>query len=334
MSGAYLSLKGVGKTYAVGGKGLGRTAQKLHAVSDVSLEVERGQTLGLVGESGCGKSTLAKLIMQLEAPTEGTIHLDGEDLTQLSGAALKARRQRFQMIFQDPFAALNPRMTARAIIAEPLVNYAVGTKAERERKVQDTAAAVGLGPEHLTRFPHELSGGQCQRVGIARAVALSPDLIVADEAVSALDVSIQAQILNLIVRLKAQMGLTLIFVSHDLSVVAHVSDVVAVMYLGRIVEVGDVDSVFNAPAHPYTRTLIEATPEPTPDKRGTRAPLGGELPSPLDPPSGCAFRTRCAFAEPRCSAERPLLRPFNGPRQVACHLAQKVNDVMDAPAHG
>ena len=320
MSDAFLSLTHVCKHYPVGKPRLGRPRRLVRAVDGVSLEVTRGETLGLVGESGCGKSSLARLIMRLEEPSSGTVRLDGIDMADLRGRALKDARRRFQMVFQDPYASLNPRMRVRASIAEALVNYDYGPKPVMNARVDDLAAQVGLSGYHLDRYPHELSGGQCQRVGLARAIALDPDLIVADEPVSALDVSIQAQILNLIMRLQDSMGLTLIFVSHDLSVVAHVADRVAVMYLGRIVETGPVQQVFSAPAHPYTRTLLAAIPQPTPALRGTRAQVSGELPSPLSPPSGCHFRTRCPLAQPICAQETPELRRQADGRFAACHF--------------
>lgn len=320
-----LALDNISKTYALGRAKFGGPKRFLRAVDRISLEVPHGETLGLVGESGCGKSTLARLILQLEKPSSGTMAFDGVDPANLGPAALKAARQRFQMIFQDPYASLNPRMRTRAIIAEALTNYKKGNAAEIHQRVDELAEQVGLGSFHLDRLPHELSGGQCQRIGIARAIALSPDLIVADEPVSALDVSIQAQILNLIVRLQARMGLTLVFISHDLSVVSHVADRVAVMYLGRIVELGETRRLFERPAHPYTLSLLSAVPRPTPAGRHRRSKVSGELPSPLDPPSGCHFRTRCAFADARCAAEVPALRIVEPGRKAACHHAEKIS---------
>lgn len=318
----FLSLREISKTYAIGRARLGGPMRSLHAVDDVSLDVMPGETLGLVGESGCGKSSLARLIMQLEPPTSGTMVLNGSDPAKLGNAALKQARQDFQMVFQDPYASLNPRMRARAIIAEVLGNYRFGTTDQINTRVDELARQVGLSAHLLDRFPHELSGGQCQRVGIARAIALKPRLIVADEPVSALDVSIQAQILNLIVELQRAMGLTLVFVSHDMSVVAHVADRVAVMYLGRLVEIGPSSDIFARPLHPYSRTLLAAVPRPVPKARQHPASARGELPSPLNPPSGCHFRTRCPMANDRCSAERPQLRRIEGARQVACHYAE------------
>ncbi|SFZ86023.1 oligopeptide transport system ATP-binding protein [Devosia enhydra] len=318
---AFLSLRNVGKDYHLARRSPFRPRPVLRAVDAVSLDVHQGETLGLVGESGCGKSSLARLIMQLETPSRGAITLDDVDLAGLGKADLKAARRNFQMVFQDPYASLNPRMRARAIIAEALRNYRTGTTADIAARVDELARQVGLGAHLLDRFPHELSGGQCQRVGIARAIALNPRLIVADEAVSALDVSIQAQILNLIIRLQAEMRLTLIFVSHDMSVIAHVADRVAVMYLGRIVELGATETLFASPGHPYTRTLLGAVPTPSPARRGRRSAPAGEMPSPLNPPSGCHFRTRCAHATSLCAQQVPTLRPVMG-RSIACHHAE------------
>lgn len=326
----HLDLDAVSKIYTLSG-GLMKPAGSLTAVDSVSLSVARGETLGLVGESGCGKSSLARLILRLEEPSAGTIRIDGEDIAHLRGSALKAARRRVQMIFQDPYASLNPRMRVRRIIAEALVNYRVADRDGIAARVEDIAAQAGLSPFHLDRFPHELSGGQCQRVGIARAIALEPELIVADEPVSALDVSIQAQILNLIMKLQETRGLTLVFISHDLSVVSHIADRVAVMYLGRIAETGPAQRIFARPAHPYTRTLLAAVPRPVPEARGKRAAITGELPSPLDPPSGCRFRTRCPFAEPRCAAESPPLRDIGAGQQVACHFAEAIGATTPAP---
>lgn len=327
---AFLSLRRVGKDYPVTRRGPFQPRRTLRAVDDISLDVHQGETLGLVGESGCGKSSLARLIVQLEAPSRGSVSFQGTDLAKLDKAALKHARRDFQMVFQDPYASLNPRMKARAIIAEALRNYRMGTPAEIAARVEDLAQQVGLGAHLLDRFPHELSGGQCQRIGIARAIALNPRLIVADEAVSALDVSIQAQILNLIVRLQAELGLTLIFVSHDMSVISHVADRVAVMYLGRIVELGDTETVFSRAIHPYTRTLLAAVPTPTPAARGRRTAPVGEMPSPLSPPSGCHFRTRCAHATTVCTQQVPELRPVGG-RSVACHHAEALCPPLAVP---
>ena len=294
--------------------------RKVSAVSNVSLDIAKGETLGLVGESGCGKSTTGKAIMQLPRPTRGSVVLDGTDLTRLSGEALRRTRPKLQMIFQDPISSLNPRRTVAQIVEEPLKIWGIGTPEERRAKVEEVLTAVGIDPEAAAeRRPHEFSGGQCQRISIARALVTEPDLIICDEPVSALDVSVQAQILNLLEDLKAQYGLTLVFIAHDLAVVKNVSDRVAVMYLGRICEVGPPDVIYAAPAHPYTRLLLDAIPEPDPDHRGRRAPEQGELPSPLAPPSGCHFRTRCPRADERCAAEVPLMAPTGDGRFVACH---------------
>ncbi len=325
MSEIHVALEGVGKTYHVGGGGMFAKARPLYAVDDVNLTVMRGETLGLVGESGCGKSTLSRLIMHLERPSTGRIAFEGTDLNAVPANALHAARQKFQMVFQDPYASLNARMTARRILAEALINYRVGSRAAIAARVEEIAAVCGLQPYHLDKYPHELSGGQCQRIGLARAIALEPTLIVADEPVSALDVSIQAQIINLILDLQRQMGLTLIFVSHDLSVVAHIADRVAVMYLGRIIELAPVFDLFAGGAHPYTQMLLAAAPRPVPSaRRRGQAVAAGELPSPLDPPSGCHFRPRCPFARERCTRERPALRPYRDGHTVACHFAEDI----------
>jgi oligopeptide/dipeptide ABC transporter ATP-binding protein len=321
---ALLELDGVSKSYPLGGGRMNEPPHLLRAVADVTLSVARGETLALVGESGCGKSSLARLVMRLEAPSAGRVRFDGTDLATLAPPALKAMRRRFQMIFQDPYASLNPRMSVRAIIAEALRNFRTGGADAIAARVSALAQQAGLSAYHLDRYPHELSGGQCQRVGIARAIALAPDLIVADEPVSALDVSIQAQILNLIVRLQAEMNMALLFVSHDLSAVAHIADRVAVMYLGRIVELAPKTALFAAPRHPYTQLLLASAPQPVPAARQRPAPPAGELPSPLDPPSGCAFRTRCPHADARCAAELPALRPIAG-GAVACHHAERLS---------
>jgi oligopeptide/dipeptide ABC transporter ATP-binding protein len=319
----HLSLRGVSKAYPIRSKSLLGQARGLIAVNDVSLDVAEGETLGLVGESGCGKSSLARLIMHLEQPTAGSIVVGGTDMTTLSAAALKQARRQFQMIFQDPYASLNPRMTARDIIAEPLRNYHEGSRESIDARVVALAESAGLTTYHLDKYPHELSGGQCQRVGIARAIALRPALIVADEPVSALDVSIQAQILNLLMRLQQDMRLTMIFVSHDLSVVAHIADRVAVMYLGRIIELAPAAALFATPAHPYTQTLLAAVPRPAPGARGRRRVISGELPSPLNPPSGCHFRPRCPMAQALCAEKAPPLVPLTPGHTVACHFAEQ-----------
>ena len=293
----------------------------IKAVSDVSLDVAPGETLGLVGESGCGKSTLAKAIMQLPRPTAGRISLGGTELTGLSGNDLRALRQRIQMIFQDPISSLNPRRTVEEIVSEPAVVWRRAEGPGLRRLVDETLEAVGLDPG-LTRKrrPRQFSGGQCQRISIARALVLDPDVIVCDEPVSALDVSIQAQILNLLERLRSERRLTLLFISHDLAVVHNVSDRIAVMYLGKLCEVAPADAIYRQPAHHYTRALVAAIPVPKPRLRQERLSLVGELPSPADPPSGCRFRTRCPAAQGRCAEEEPLLREVAPGHFVACHF--------------
>jgi len=299
--------------YAVGGK-------TVHAVSGVSFDVARGETLGLVGESGCGKSTLGRAVLQLRRAQSGKVMFDGNDLTAMHGDDLRRMRQRVQLIFQDPIASLNPSRRIGDIVAEPLVIAGVGDAEKRKSMVSDVLAAVGLDPALVMgRLPHEFSGGQCQRVSIARALVLNPDFIVCDEPVSALDVSIRAQILNLLEEMKARYGLTLLFIAHDLAVVKAVSDRVAVMYLGRLCEVGPSEQLFARPAHPYTALLIEAIPVPDPDMRPAEAVAVGEPPSPIAPPSGCRFRTRCPRADAKCAAEMPELQPVAPGQYAACH---------------
>jgi peptide/nickel transport system ATP-binding protein len=292
----------------------------VHAVSGVSLQIARGETLGLVGESGCGKSTLGRAVLQLRRPTSGRVLFDGHNLTTMQGDALRLMRRRVQLIFQDPIASLNPRRKIGDIVAEPLVIAGVKDPEKRERLVHEVLTAVGLDPALVVgRLPHEFSGGQCQRISIARALILNPEFIVCDEPVSALDVSIRAQILNLLEEMKGRFALTLLFIAHDLAVVKAVSDRVAVMYLGRLCEVGPSEQLFARPAHPYTALLIEAIPVPDPDVRPTETVPVGEPPSPIAPPSGCRFRTRCPRADQRCSDEVPELRAVAPGQFVACH---------------
>ena len=293
----------------------------VHAVSDVSFDVERGETLGLVGESGCGKSTLSRAVLQLSRPTAGRVLFEGVDLVEQSGAALRRLRRRLQIVFQDPIASLNPRRRVRDIVAEPLIIHRLGDRAAREAKVRDVLSAVGLDPDLVVqRRPHEFSGGQCQRISIARTLVLEPDLVICDEPVSALDVSIRAQIINLLEEMKARYGLTLIFIAHDLAVVKAVSDRVAVMYLGRLCEIGSTERVFRHPAHPYTRVLLDAIPVPDPEAPVPETVPIGEPPSPITPPSGCRFRTRCPKAEQRCANEMPELRELARGQFAACHF--------------
>jgi peptide/nickel transport system ATP-binding protein len=299
--------------YAVGGK-------TVHAVSDVSLEVARGETLGLVGESGCGKSTLGRAVLQLRKPVSGRVVFDGEDLTAMQGESLRRMRRRVQLIFQDPIASLNPRRRIGDIVAEPLMISGVKDAKQRQKLVCDVLSAVGLDPSLVIgRLPHEFSGGQCQRICIARALVLNPEFVICDEPVSALDVSIRAQILNLLEEMKTRYGLTLLFIAHDLAVVKAVSDRVAVMYLGRLCEVGPSEQLFATPAHPYTALLIEAIPVPDPDVRPAESVAVGEPPSPVAPPSGCRFRTRCPRADQRCRDEVPELREVAPSQFAACH---------------
>ena len=298
-------------------------ARVLKAVNGVELELRPGETLGVVGESGCGKSTLARAVLRLVPATTGHVSLLGEDITDKDKKAMRIHRRDMQVIFQDPLASLNPRMTVGDIIAEPVwTHFPSMPRREARQKVEAMLGRVGLGPEHINRYPHEFSGGQCQRIGIARALVLEPRLVICDEPVSALDVSIQAQIVNLLMDLQAEMKLALVFIAHDLAVVRHISHRIMVMYLGRIAEVADRNALYARPMHPYTQALIRAVPIPDPEKERNKpyAPLQGDLPSPVDPPSGCAFRTRCPIAVARCAVETPELRPV-GDHMVACHEA-------------
>jgi oligopeptide transport system ATP-binding protein len=316
-----LSIEKLSKSFSIS-SGLFSRPFTLHALQDISFSVKKGETLGIVGESGCGKSTLGRCILQLLSPDEGRVLWLGEDITKLPGEAMRQRRRDLQIIFQDPLASLNPRLTVGEIIADPLRELMPELKAdERRKRVISTMEAVGLLPEMINRYPHEFSGGQAQRIGIARALITGPKLIVCDEPVSALDVSIQAQILNLLADLKDQFGLTLIFISHNLSVVRHVSDRILVLYLGRIVELADGDDLYGDPKHPYTRALLTAVPIPDPKRARQRniEGLTGEIPSPINPPSGCPFRTRCPHAIALCAEERPPLEAVEGGRLVACH---------------
>jgi oligopeptide transport system ATP-binding protein len=299
----------------------------VRAVDGVSFTIEKGETLGLVGESGCGKTTTGRCILQLERPTSGQVMFEGVDLTTLNQKQLRAVRRKVQVIFQDPYSSLNPRMTVGQIIAEPLsVHGLVPGAAGRAARVKDLLTRVGLLPRHAQRYPHEMSGGQRQRVGIARALAMEPSLIVCDEPVSALDVSIQAQIINLLEDLQAEFGLTYLFIAHDLAVVRHISDRVAVMYLGKIAETADRKSIYDNPRHPYTKALLSAVPIPDPEleMKRERIVLGGEVPSALNPPAGCVFHPRCPIAVERCRHEIPLLRDLIAGHAAACHLAEIV----------
>jgi peptide/nickel transport system ATP-binding protein len=306
----------------------------LHAVSGVSFDVRRGETLGLVGESGCGKSTTGRAIVQMPRPTAGHVWFDGVDLCRLGGEDLRRLRPRVQMIFQDPISSLNPRRAVADIVAEPLVALGRGNPTERRDTVRTMFEAVGLDHDLVGSWrPHRFSGGQCQRISIARALVLEPDLLICDEPVSALDVSVQAQILNLLQEMKRRLGLTLVFISHDLAVVRNVSDRVAVIYLGKLCEIGPPEQLYDRPHHPYTRLLLSSVPVPDPDVRVRRgAPAArGEVPSALDPPSGCRFRTRCPLAKDRCAIEEPVMQPVGGGHFVACHFP--VAEPMPIPTH-
>lgn len=315
---ALLEVRNLQKRFPVGG-GLWRPPDAVHAVAGVDLDLEAGETLGIAGESGCGKSTLARLILRLIEPSGGTVHFDGEDLLALNATRLRHRRRDMQIVFQDPYASLNPRMRVGSIVGEGLAVHGLARGAAKRRAVLDVLDRVGLRPDAYDRYPHEFSGGQRQRIGIARAIALRPKFIVLDEPVSALDVSIQAQIVNLLQDLQEEMGVAYLFIAHDLRVVEHISGRVAIMYLGKIVESAERDRLYRAPHHPYTRALLSAVPMVDPDARRERLPVAGEPPSPIAPPAGCAFHPRCPHAEVRCRVEPPPLQ--GGPEhRVACHV--------------
>jgi oligopeptide/dipeptide ABC transporter ATP-binding protein len=323
-----ISVRGLSKYFPVRRGILRRDVGAIRAVDDVSFDLHRGETLGLVGESGSGKSTVARVLLALDEPSAGEVIFDGDDLAGLTPEELRLRRRQMQFIFQDPYASLNPRLRVGGAIREPLDIHGLGTPREREARVAELLTLVGLDATHAARFPHEFSGGQRQRIGIARALATSPALIVADEPISALDVSIQAQIVNLLADLKAELGLTYLFIGHDLAMVRHLSDRVAVMYLGRIVEIGECDAVLHTPGHPYTQALIAAMPSTA--RATSRWPaLRGEIPDPANPPTGCHFHTRCPFATDLCRHERPGLRNMRseGPEHgVACHHAESIGE--------
>ncbi len=313
------------KVYFPVSNGFMQKKSYVKAVDGINFEIKKGETFGLVGESGCGKSTTGRAIVKIYTPTEGKIEFEGKDVTKIKGADIKQFKKDMQMIFQDPYASLNPRMTVGEIIREPMDIHGIyDTKEEREKRVRELLEIVGLKPDHIRRYPHEFSGGQRQRIGIARTLALNPKFIVCDEPISALDVSIQAQVINLLEEIQEKWGISYLFIAHDLSMVKHISDRIGVMYLGNMVEVGESDDVYHHPLHPYTQALLSSVPIPDPKVAGMkkRIVLEGELPSPIDPPSGCVFRTRCPKATERCAQEKPKLCSVQG-RQVACFLYEK-----------
>ncbi|MBO9312486.1 MAG: dipeptide ABC transporter ATP-binding protein [Chloroflexus sp.] len=316
-----LEVRNLKKYFPIKGGFLRRTVAEVRAVDDVSFTIKRGETLGLVGESGCGKTTTGRTILRLERATAGEVIFEGQDVMRASGRTLKALRRDMQIIFQDPYASLDPRITIGESVAEGLVIHGIGTPAERRERVREVLAKVGLSASHMTRFPHEFSGGQRQRIGIARALIMEPKLIVCDEPVSALDVSIQSQVLNLLRSLQREFGLTYLFIAHNLAVVEHISDRVGVMYLGKMVELATSEELFREPLHPYTKALISAIPNPNPFTKRERIVLQGDVPSPINPPSGCRFHPRCWIARAICKEQEPIFEEKRKGHWVACHFA-------------
>ena len=316
-----LEVRNLTKHFNVGGGGLFRgDTQTVKALDDVSFTVGKGRTFAIVGESGCGKSTLGRSLLRLEQPTSGQVHLDGTDVTTASAATLRAMRRKMQIVFQDPFSSLHPKMTAGQLVAEPMLLHRIATRKDVRERVARLFELVGLAPYQMDRYPHQFSGGQRQRIAIARALAVDPSLIVCDEPVSALDVSIQAQIINLLTDLQEKLGVSYVFISHDLGVVRYISHEIAVMYLGRIIEQGPKDELFSSPKHPYTKALLSAVPRPDPTYRSRRIVLKGDLPNPLDPPPGCSFSSRCAHVRPTCREVEPQLDAVSPQHRAACHF--------------
>ena len=329
-----LEVRGLTKHFTARTNWLGRPVSFVNAVDDVSFDLKAGETLSLVGESGCGKSTTGRLLLRLIDPTAGTIRFEGRDITQLTGTALRDLRRQMQLVFQDPYASLNPRMTVGDILAEPLMLHGLVPAGQRKARVEELLGLVGLRASHARRYPHEFSGGQRQRVGIARALAVEPKLIVCDEAVSALDVSVQAQVLNLLKDLQARLGIAMVFIAHDLAVVRHISQRIAVMYLGNIVEIAPTAELFARPQHPYTRALLSAIPVPQPKAARQRMILTGDVPSPIDPPSGCRFHTRCPFATDLCKQTAPAMETTSEGHSVACHHWRELPVAAPLPVEG
>jgi oligopeptide/dipeptide ABC transporter ATP-binding protein len=319
-----IKVQNVKKYFEIKGGGiLNRKKKVIKAIDDISFEIYKGETLGLVGESGCGKSTLGRNILRLQEPTGGQVFYEDSDITKYTKREMRQMRRKMQIIYQDPFGSLNPRFTINQIVGEMFEIHEIAKGAEREKKVKEMLELVGLDSTRYNSYPHEFSGGQRQRVGIARALALNPDFVVADEPVSALDVSVQSQIINLLIKLKEEFGLTLLFIAHGLNVVRHISDRVGVMYLGKLVEISETDNIFGSPAHPYTAVLLSTVPDADPKERKDRIILRGEVPSPSSPPSGCRFRTRCPIATERCKNETPELREIRSGHFVSCHYPLK-----------